>query len=240
MRATALLLLQLAAASAQSCANTCFQGSCDYWDGGVWGTCAVLESTYSCDCSGCECDGCPQGTCGVDQPFDPATCLNAGDARCDPGANTEACAWDGGDCCATTCVGTLCGSRHGYDCRDPAHAATDEEAQAEQDRAYDTGCGGSGGGSLLMLILAVGVLGPPAVWVVAKWARAARTAPEDGAGGAKGPAVEARAELVDLAESAAVVETLEDEEAAPAADAAALPVARASMPVEATSSKFAP
>ena len=136
MRATALLLLQLAAASAQSCANTCFQGSCDYWDGGVWGTCAVLESTYSCDCSGCECDGCPQGTCGVDQPFDPATCLNAGDARCDPGANTEACAWDGGDCCATTCVGTLCGSRHGYDCRDPAHAATDEEAQAEQDRAY--------------------------------------------------------------------------------------------------------
>ena len=128
MRATALLLLQLAAASAQSCANTCFQGSCDYWDGGVWGTCAVLESTYSCDCSGCECDGCPQGTCGVDQPFDPATCLNAGDARCDPAANTEACAWDGGDCCATTCVGTLCGSRHGYDCRDPAHAATDEEA----------------------------------------------------------------------------------------------------------------
>ena len=49
-------------------------GTCDYWDGGYWGTCATLESRYGCDCSGCTCDGCPQGDC--DEPkFDVAQCL---------------------------------------------------------------------------------------------------------------------------------------------------------------------
>ena len=78
-------------AQSSACANTCFEASCDYWDGGVWGTCAVLESSYHCDCGGCECDGCPQGTCGVDAPFDPTVCLNAGDARCDAAAYSQSC-----------------------------------------------------------------------------------------------------------------------------------------------------
>ncbi|SVD41573.1 uncharacterized protein METZ01_LOCUS394427, partial [marine metagenome] len=29
----------------------------------------------------------------------------AGDGWCDPMQNTEACQWDGGDCCASTCAG---------------------------------------------------------------------------------------------------------------------------------------
>lgn len=48
-----------------------------------------------------------------------------GDGWCDYDAgcyNTEACGFDGGDCCADTCVDTQyisCGI-HGYDCVDPA------------------------------------------------------------------------------------------------------------------------
>lgn len=36
--------------------------------------------------------------------------------------NTETCAWDGGDCCASTCNNTEvspCGA-NGYDCKDPS------------------------------------------------------------------------------------------------------------------------
>ena len=40
-----------------ACVATCFGASCDHWDGGAWGTCADLEATYGCDCTGCECDG---------------------------------------------------------------------------------------------------------------------------------------------------------------------------------------
>lgn len=35
--------------------------------------------------------------------------------------NTAACAWDGGDCCESTCVGTLCGV-FGYNCKNPSAA----------------------------------------------------------------------------------------------------------------------
>ena len=40
-----------------ACVATCFSATCDHWDGGAWGTCADLEATYGCDCSGCDCDG---------------------------------------------------------------------------------------------------------------------------------------------------------------------------------------
>ena len=52
-----LLWTRLAAATGDACAATCFGASCDQWDGGVWGTCAELETNYGCDCSGCACDG---------------------------------------------------------------------------------------------------------------------------------------------------------------------------------------
>merc|ERR1719161_1193811 len=116
--------------SAGECAATCYRGTCDYWDGGYWGTCANLENHYGCDCSGCVCDGCPQGDCG-ETPFDVEACPNAGNGKCD-GDNTAACAWDGGDCCQSTCIGTLCGSR-GYACSNPeASENTQEPATTEK------------------------------------------------------------------------------------------------------------
>jgi hypothetical protein len=47
-----------------------------------------------------------------------------GDGWCDKDLwggdyNTEACGFDGGDCCASTCQGQDCG-RFGYDCKDPS------------------------------------------------------------------------------------------------------------------------
>lgn len=100
------------------CDNNCYGAPCDYWDGGYWGTCSDLEQVYGCDCRGCVCDGCPQGDCGTSQSFDPMACPLAGNAECDESMNTADCAFDGGDCCETTCRGTLCGSR-GLNCVDP-------------------------------------------------------------------------------------------------------------------------
>jgi len=99
-----------------ACPSTCYRATCDYWDGGYWGTCHHLESHYGCDCGGCQCDGCPQGKCEEDAPFDASACPGAGNAICDDEWNNEACAYDGGDCCQTTCVGTLCG-KEGYRCK---------------------------------------------------------------------------------------------------------------------------
>ena len=50
--------------------------------------------------------------------------LNMPSARADDDGNynTEACGWDGGDCCACTCSDTnafACGA-FGYDCKDPS------------------------------------------------------------------------------------------------------------------------
>jgi len=56
--------------AAPSCKATCFGATCDHWDGSIWGSCAVLESMWHCDCSGCACDGCPQGDCDAPK-FDP-------------------------------------------------------------------------------------------------------------------------------------------------------------------------
>ena len=88
--------------------------------------CATLEANYGWDCTGCLCPGdltceeqglvdCPEGSaeaCAAtleDCVEDPnADCTgNAAwiaDGYCDTSNNNEACAWDGGDCCGSTCV----------------------------------------------------------------------------------------------------------------------------------------
>mmetsp|Transcript_144816 Transcript_144816/g.255283 ORF Transcript_144816/g.255283 Transcript_144816/m.255283 type:complete len:264 (-) Transcript_144816:225-1016(-) len=114
----ALLSCVATALASGQCRATCYKATCDYWDGGYWGTCSSLAATYGCDCSGCMCDGCPQSTC--DKPkFDPAKCPKSGSASCDESDNHAECAYDGGDCCRSTCVGSNCGMK-GYNCLDPS------------------------------------------------------------------------------------------------------------------------
>ena len=117
----------------------------------------------------------------------------AGDARCDAAANTEECEWDGGDCCAMTCRGALCG-KHGYECRDPAHADTAEEAQAEED--CDGGRHGGGGSVALGWLIVGGGFGGVAaltIWTHIQWQHrfGSTTAPKE-------TAVDARVDAVEL------------------------------------------
>ena len=53
-------------------------------------------------------------------PFSP----RALPTRCDGENNKETCSWDGGDCCASSCVSSTytCGAGSGndYDCLDPS------------------------------------------------------------------------------------------------------------------------
>ena len=139
-----------------ACAETCFGASCDHWDGGAWGTCADLETNYGCDCTGCACaqrrhDN-PQAPC--DDPlFDVDECPTAGDGTCDPELNDATCAYDGGDCCASTCQGVNCGP---FDCRDPAEARHHDAQHAEDDRWRQRGRRGVSGGLVIVIILAVG------------------------------------------------------------------------------------
>ena len=161
-----LLWTRLAAAAGDACAETCFGASCDYWDGGAWGTCMDLETNYGCDCSGCACDGCPQAPC--DDPlFDVAECPTAGDGTCDLELNDATCAYDGGDCCASTCQGVNCGP---FDCRDPAEARHHDAHAAEDDRWRQRGRRGVSGGLVIVIILAVGTF-------VSCWLRHKRSAP---------------------------------------------------------------
>ena len=75
------------------------------------------------------CDGCPQAPC--DDPlFDVDECPTAGDGTCDIALNDATCAYDGGDCCASTCQGVNCGP---FDCRDPAEARHHDAQHAEDD-----------------------------------------------------------------------------------------------------------
>merc|ERR1719253_2521567 len=104
-------------AAAAACSPNCYAATCDYWDGGYWGTCEHLSYRWGCDCQGCKCDGCPQADCDAPR-FDPSQCPFAGNAKCNDGANTPECALDGGDCCEETCQGVLCGTA-GYQCKDP-------------------------------------------------------------------------------------------------------------------------
>ena len=48
---------------------------------------------------------------------------DVGNGKCDPGSNSEACRFDGGDCCACTCVGDSCASS-ALDCIDPYGSGT--------------------------------------------------------------------------------------------------------------------
>ena len=46
------------ASASSACPATCYAYDCDDWvDANSAYTCALLESTYSCDCTGCICDG---------------------------------------------------------------------------------------------------------------------------------------------------------------------------------------
>jgi len=119
--------------AASACPSTCYEGTCDYWDGGYWGTCSTLARRFGCDCGGCECDGCPQGKC-EEAPFNPQSCPMSGNGMCDESDNIEECAWDGGDCCKETCIGTLCGSQ-GYACRKPNAAIMANESEDLQSQS---------------------------------------------------------------------------------------------------------
>ena len=46
------------ASASSACPATCYEYDCNYWvDANSAYTCAIMESTYSCDCTGCICDG---------------------------------------------------------------------------------------------------------------------------------------------------------------------------------------
>ena len=94
-------------------------------------------------------------------------CPTAGDATCDPELNDETCAYDGGDCCASTCQGVNCGP---FDCRDPAEVRHHDAHAAEDDRWRQRGRRGVSGGLVIVIILAVGTF-------VSCWLRHKRSAP---------------------------------------------------------------
>ncbi|MBT6490229.1 MAG: hypothetical protein HOK97_10740, partial [Deltaproteobacteria bacterium] len=58
-----------------------------------------------------------------------------GDSWCDEQNNTEACGWDGGDCCASTCVDSniTCGLNSAYDCLNPDACENSVDGCSEED-----------------------------------------------------------------------------------------------------------
>ena len=78
--------------------------------------CSFFEWHFDgCDCGGCGCED-PAPIIGCDASSNPT---KKGDGYCDEALNTEACDYDGGDCCDSTCSGWACGLT-GWSCADPA------------------------------------------------------------------------------------------------------------------------
>lgn len=92
------------------------------WDGGDCCESTCITSLYTCGYSGYNCkdesaSDFLNGTCAVHAS-------TVGDGYCDAfyyssdaHLNTEACGWDGGDCCPSTCVGDC--DHVVYECKDP-------------------------------------------------------------------------------------------------------------------------
>jgi len=130
--------------------------------------CAALEANYNWDCSGCACPGdeaaevCGNGYCVGDETAEscPEDCAVSaceegggndgwiGDGYCDSGNNNDACGFDGGDCCPSTCVdGTYSCASYGGDCDDCIDPSAEDAngggscADAPDPTCADTDCG---------------------------------------------------------------------------------------------------
>lgn len=104
------------------------------FDGGDCCPETCVDSTFECGVAGFHC---------IDpEQSDLPNCLvqfpgYVNDGYCDHGGpyNTKACNYDGGDCCASSCAGDLCGVV-GFDCKDEDYVELEEEA-VEQNTVLD-------------------------------------------------------------------------------------------------------
>ena len=121
------------------CPSTCYGYDCDYWlSANSEYTCAIMESTFDCDCGGCACGrsssggggagGCPATCFGEHCDYwesnsvDPYTCTESEADGCD--CRGCACTSSGGadEACLPTCYGYNCNvwqttnSEYGCDC----------------------------------------------------------------------------------------------------------------------------
>ncbi|MDC0145617.1 hypothetical protein OAI93_03390, partial [bacterium] len=106
--------------------------------------CATLEATYGWNCAGCECPEAPADPC-ADAGGNPGW---AADGWCDASNNNEACGYDSGDCCPSTCVdGTYSCDTYGGDCADCIDPAAEDSngggtcADEPDPTCADTDCG---------------------------------------------------------------------------------------------------
>lgn len=117
-------------------------GDCDpstntpecFFDGGDCCSCSCVDGpTYTCGHTGFHCLD-PEVSC----TDDDATCIEweKGDSFCNEYNNNEDCSWDGGDCCACTCVDTEDNTCAGtsFNCIDP-----NAECFVEEDERTDDG-----------------------------------------------------------------------------------------------------
>ncbi|GMH61438.1 hypothetical protein TL16_g03253 [Triparma laevis f. inornata] len=104
------------------------------FDGGDCCLETCVDSTFECGVAGFHC---------IDpEQSDLPNCLvqfpgYVNDGYCDHDGlyNTKACNYDGGDCCASSCAGDLCGVV-GFDCKDEDYVELEEEA-VEQNTVLD-------------------------------------------------------------------------------------------------------
>ena len=91
------------------CEDTCLDEAQSYECGQVVYVCRDPSSSGYMDMGDCEVDNqdwIADGYCDIGEGYD--------------GYNTEACMWDGGDCCSSTCEdGAYACGTNGYDCLDP-------------------------------------------------------------------------------------------------------------------------